>query len=230
VLEVVKNYDVDAVHFDDYFYPYPESGKPFPDDASYAAYGEDTNRENWRRQNINLFIQSVSDGIKKVKSGVKFGVSPIGIWRSNNVDAEGSATTAKGSYDSVYADTRYWVRSGWVDYVAPQIYWEIGFAKASYEKLLDFWVREAEANPRVHLYIGQAAYRIGTGGAWTDPQEMVRQLTLNRDSGFVKGSVFYSIDSLLENPLSIRQTLLNNFYQTPAQIPTMPWLASKSEE
>jgi uncharacterized lipoprotein YddW (UPF0748 family) len=221
VMEVVENYDIDAVHFDDYFYPYPEGGKAFPD-KNYN--GDPGGLADWRRQNINDFIQKISIGVKERKSSVKFGVSPFGIWRSNTVDAGGSDTPAQGSYDTIYADARYWVRSGWLDYIAPQIYWEIGHAKASYDKVLAFWVKEAQEYPRTHLYIGQAAYRIGNSGAWRDPEEMIRQLRLNRASPAVKGSIYFSVRSLRANPLSIRQSILTHFYQSPAQIPAMPWL------
>ncbi|MDR1538608.1 MAG: family 10 glycosylhydrolase [Clostridiales bacterium] len=229
VMEVVRGYDIDAVHFDDYFYPYPSGGK-FPDKQTYNKYQDGVSDiYDWRRSNIDSFIKSVHDSIKAVKPEVKFGVSPIGVWRSKTDDPEGSNTTAKGSYDTIYADTRLWVRKSWVDYVAPQIYWEIGYSTAAYEKVLDFWVSELSANPNVHLYIGLGVYRVGARGAWSNPNEIPNQLDLNRKSGVVKGVVFYNINSLIANPLSIRNVIRNDFYQQAAAIPNMPWLRPMSE-
>jgi uncharacterized lipoprotein YddW (UPF0748 family) len=225
VMEVVNNYDIDAVHFDDYFYPYPENGESFPDDWSYAAYGDGyANIADWRRHNIDDFIHTMYLNIKATKDYVKFGVSPMGIWRSQNVDPAGADTPATGSYDLLYADSRKWMEEDWLDYIAPQLYWTIEYPRASYDKLLDFWVKEARKCPRVHLYIGQAAYQVGGSGAWSDPTEILRQMSLGRDTGEVKGYIFYNIGSLIKNPLSLRDNLLNTFYQADAKVPAMPWL------
>ena len=225
IMEVVNNYDIDAVHFDDYFYPYPTGGQDFPDKWSYDHYGNDADKADWRRSNINNFIKTVSLAVKENKNYVKFGVSPIGVWRSKTVDPEGSDSTAAGSYDTLYADTRLWVREKWVDYIAPQMYWELGYAYAPYENLLKFWVNMVKDNP-VHLYIGQAAYRVGSAGAWRDATQLPRQLELSKSYDAVKGHIFYNIDSLIRNPLSFRDKLTGNYYRTTAQVPDMPWLGS----
>jgi uncharacterized lipoprotein YddW (UPF0748 family) len=228
IIEVVENYDIDAVHFDDYFYPYPVSGASFPDNWAYETYhGAFTNRADWRRDNINTFLKTMYAAIKAAKNKVKFGVSPIGIWRNKASDPTGSDTDGSASYDRIYADTKLWVTEGWLDYIAPQIYWNIGFRAAPYEVLLDFWVNVAKQNTNVHLYIGQAAYQVGTSGAWRNASELPHQLELSRASSVVKGHIYYNIDSLIKNPLSLRDTLVNSFYQTAAAIPVMPWLAGQ---
>ncbi|MDR1913949.1 MAG: family 10 glycosylhydrolase [Clostridiales bacterium] len=225
IVEVVQNYDIDAVHFDDYFYPYPQNNRLFNDDWAFENYGEKyLDRAEWRRHNIDDFIQSVSEVIKSTKSYVKFGVSPNGIWRNSSVDPEGSDTNGLAAYDILYADTRKWVLEGWVDYVAPQIYWTVGYKPAAYEKLLAFWSNVASQNKSVHLYIGQAAYQVGTSGSWRDASELTRQLEMGRENEFVKGHIYYNIDSLLKNPLSLRDRLINGYYSSIAQIPDMPWL------
>ena len=227
IMEVVNNYDIDAVHFDDYFYPYPVSGRDFPDDWSFGEYGNGMDKADWRRSNINGFIQSVNAAIKSKKDYVKFGVSPLGVWRSQTVDPEGSDSTAAGSYDMLYADTRLWVQQDWLDYIAPQLYWELGYTAAPYENLLKFWVNVVKDNPKVHLYIGEAAYRVGGSGAWRDASQLPRHMELGAGYAAVKGHIFYNIDSLIRNPLSLRDKLTSNFYQTAARIPDMPWLGSQ---
>jgi uncharacterized lipoprotein YddW (UPF0748 family) len=225
IMEVVRNYGIDAVHFDDYFYPYPSGSAEFPDLAQYLAYRDGVSDiYDWRRDNINFFIRDVYAAIKKEKPGVKFGVSPLGVWRSKSEDESGSDTTAKGSYDTIYADTVLWMKKGWLDYVAPQIYWDFGFEPAPYEKVLDFWVKQAEESPNVHLYIGQGVYKVGSKGAWSDPGEMPKQLALNRSVEAVKGVILYNIHSLIKNPLSIKDILVGDFYKKAASIPGMPWL------
>ena len=227
IMEVINNYNIDAVHFDDYFYPYPVKGSNFLDDWSYGQYGAGADKEDWRRSNINDFIKTVNSAIKSKKNYVKFGVSPLGVWRSKTVDPQGSDSTASGSYDTLYADTRLWVRENWIDYIAPQMYWELGYSYAPYENLLKFWVNTVKDNPKVHLYIGQAAYRVGAAGAWRDASQIPRQLELSKNYDSVKGHIFYNIDSLIRNPLSIRDKLTSSFYQTTAQIPEMPWLGGQ---
>ena len=173
VLEVVKNYDIDAVHFDDYFYPYPDSKKrDFPDQKSFNKYGGGyKHKADWRRYNINAMIKDISIAIKNTKENVRFGISPFGVWRNASDTPKGSDTKAYiRSYDTLYADTRYWAYVGWIDYIVPQIYWNIGFAPACYEKTLKWWVKELEDKP-VDLYVGQALYKVGTEDAWLNPDE-----------------------------------------------------------
>ncbi len=230
--EVVKNYDIDAVHMDDYFYPYKIAGKEFPDFDTYEQYGKDrfANIEDWRRDNVNQLVKQINSAIKKEKPNVKFGISPFGVWRNKADDPTGSNTTAgMTNYDDLYADTREWIQKGYLDYIAPQIYWSIGFAPAAYDILVDWWKNEVNNRP-VHLYIGQAAYKINNNSdpAWSDPEEYPRQIALNRTS-HVSGSIHFSLKDLNRNPLGVKDRLTSDLYRTPALIPEMPWLNSKRE-
>ncbi|GAA0375419.1 family 10 glycosylhydrolase [Paenibacillus motobuensis] len=133
IMEVVQNYDIDAVHFDDYFYPYPVAGVNFPDDASYSKYGNGMDREDWRRHNVDTLIQNLSKAIKAEKPYVQFGISPFGIWKNIDSDPQGSDTRGTESYNAIYADTRKWVQEEWIDYIAPQIYWYFNYGPAAYD-------------------------------------------------------------------------------------------------
>lgn len=215
VLEVVKNYDVDAIHFDDYFYPYPDSKKnDFPDESIYKKYGKAyKNKADWRRHNINAMIKDISISIKSEKPNVKFGISPFGVWRNASVSPKGSDTRASiTSYDTLYADTRYWAYTGWIDYIVPQIYWNIGFAAADYEKTLKWWVKEMDGKP-VDLYVGQALYKVGTAeGTWQDPDELPKQILMNRQYDTVKGSIFFRSKLLQNNVLGFTDRLKYDLY------------------
>lgn len=155
VSDIVSRYDVDGIHFDDYFYPYP--GKTaFPDDASFRKYGGKMDRADWRRHNVDMLIESVSEAIHDLKPWVRFGVSPFGIWRNKKTDSRGSETSGLENYDALYADVLLWAEKGWVDYLIPQLYWERGHRLADYDVLLQWW----NANVRdCHLYIGQDVNR-----------------------------------------------------------------------
>jgi len=230
ILEVVTNYAIDAVHMDDYFYPYPVAGQNFPDDASFQKFnsGHFAKKADWRRDNVNQLIQQLSVSMKQIKPHIKFGISPFGVWRNKATDPTGSDTRATQNYDDLYADTRTWIRNNWLDYIAPQLYWPIGFAPAAYEKLVDWWSKEVGGR-NVHLYIGHAVYKIGsnTPPAWTNPEEMVRQIQLNRNSPQVKGSIFFRLRSLLDNPLGFKDRLINDLYKQVAIVPEMPWLPAR---
>ncbi|WP_243772654.1 glycoside hydrolase family 10 protein [Actinomadura barringtoniae] len=191
VLDVVRKYDIDGVHFDDYFYPYPAGGKTFPDKATYKTYGRGLSRAAWRRHNVDALIQGLSRRIHQTKPQVRFGVSPFGVWRNKSTDPAGSNTHALQSYDALYADTRTWVRRGWLDYITPQLYWPIGDRRADYRTLVAWWSRQV-AGTSVQLTIGQAAYRVGTGKRWKNPDELSRHLTLNGRYPQVQGDVFFS--------------------------------------
>jgi uncharacterized lipoprotein YddW (UPF0748 family) len=223
ILEAVTRYDVDGVHFDDFFYPYPEDGQDFGDAASFARYGAGArSRADWRRNNVNTFVREMSERIKAAKPWVKFGISPFGIWRNRATDPSGSATRGLQSYDDIYADTRLWVREQWLDYVVPQLYWHIGFAKADYAKLLPWWTSTV-AGTRVHLYVGQADYRVGEKGAWRDPAQLDRQLALNRRYR-VGGSVHFSATSVRTDRLGAVTRYRTAHYSAPALVPAMAHL------
>ena len=228
ILDVVQKYDIDAVHFDDYFYPYPVTGVTLNDDASFSAYSRGfSNRADWRRDNINLLVKMVSENIKKIKPWVKFGISPFGIWK-NKTASQPDASETKGleAFHSIYADSRKWIQDGWVDYLAPQIYWSIGFSIANFGVLVPWWAQN-KGNFDRHLYIGHAAYRINNGGTdpnWSSPSEMPKQINLNRNVNGVNGSIFYNTTSFRRNLLGFNDSIQNNQYKLKAFVPLMPWI------
>jgi uncharacterized lipoprotein YddW (UPF0748 family) len=218
VMDAVTRYDVDGVHFDDYFYPYPDGAAPIPDAATFAAHaGGVTDVGQWRRDNVNRFVRGVSERIAEERPGVEFGVSPFGIWRNADEDPQGSATSGLTSYDATYADTLTWVRGGWIDYVVPQVYWEIGHPTADYATLVSWWAG-AVAGSGVELYIGQAAYKVGSTPAWDDA-ELAEHLTLNRDHPGVRGDAYYSARSLTSNAAAAMERVVAEHYQEPAAAP-----------
>lgn len=228
VMEVVKKYDIDAVHFDDYFYPYPIEGTDFPDNASYAKYGTGfTDRAEWRRDNVNQFIRNVSEAIKREKSHVKFGISPFGIWKNKSKDPEGSDTNGLSSYEALNADSKKWVEEEWIDYVTPQLYWYMGYSPAAYDTLIAWW-SGVTAGKNVHLYSGQAIYRIGQGDGWMDPEEMPNQVNFNRNFEEVSGSMYFSAQWFAANPLGFTDRLRSDLYRYPALVPAMPWLDAQA--
>ncbi|GIF51255.1 uncharacterized lipoprotein YddW (UPF0748 family) [Asanoa ferruginea] len=217
ILEAVNRYDIDGVHFDDFFYPYPE-GHEFNDDSSYARYGGGKHRADWRRANVDTFIQEISGRIREVKPWVRFGLSPFGIWRNKATDPAGSDTHGLESYDAIYADTRKWVKEKWLDYIVPQLYWNIGFDKADYAKLLPWWA-ETVKGTGTQLYIGQADYRIGEDGPWSKPAELDRQLALNERYG-VAGSIHFSAKQVKADRLGAVSRYRDAHYAQPALVPT----------
>lgn len=219
IVEVVKNYDIDGVHMDDYFYPYPVGGEKLPDWKTYLKYGKKFSiAADWRRDNVDKFIKTLNNKIKKEKPNVEFGISPFGVWRNYNIDRSGSKTKAGiTNYDSIYANTRKWIDSGWIDYIVPQIYWNQGFKAAEYNTLVDWWVNEVRGTD-VKLYIGQAAYKVGTRG-WEDPNELINQVRYNRSVKGVKGSIYFSIDSLIDNPMGIKNNIKKTIYKQRVKIP-----------
>jgi len=227
ILEVVRRYDIDAVHFDDYFYPYPVLVNgvelPFPDAETYAQYGQGFDDvEDWRRNNTDLLVSELDQKIHAVKPWVKFGVSPFAVWRNIATDPEGSDTTAGAqTYDDLYADTRTWVREEWLDYVAPQVYWNIGFAPADYAKLVPWWSDQVRGT-NVQLYIGQATYKVEISTqdpAWQQPREMSRHLAFNRNYPQVRGDIYFSAKDVRANRLGHMDIVQAEHYARPALIP-----------
>jgi uncharacterized lipoprotein YddW (UPF0748 family) len=228
ILDIAARYDIDAVHFDDYFYPYFITGQPLTADSmTFAQFaGGITDLGDWRRSNIDELIKTIHLQLRELKPHVKFGVSPFAVWRNKKNDSRGSETEAgQPTYDYLYADIRTWLQNGWIDYVAPQLYFHRSFAKVPYETMLNWWIENSFGK---HLYIGHAAYRVGTGkdSAWRNPSELPAQILLNRRSPVVKGSIYFSSKSLVNNPLGIRDSLRQNFYRYPALIPPMTWIDS----
>ncbi|MFD2785424.1 glycoside hydrolase family 10 protein [Hymenobacter rubripertinctus] len=227
ILDVVSRYDIDGVHFDDYFYPYPEARQVIHDEDAYARFNPDGLKlADWRRQNVNLLIRDLHESISQTKRWVKFGISPFGVWRNQNTDPNGSDTRAFEGYDGLYADALEWTRQGWVDYVLPQLYWSTGFKVARYPVLVEWWARNA--NNR-HVYIGQGAYRMlentRADTIWRNPRELPRQVRLNRTfPAEIQGSVFFSSKSLMANALHTTDSLRQHEFRYPALPPVMPWL------
>ncbi|MFL6053791.1 MAG: glycoside hydrolase family 10 protein [Actinoallomurus sp.] len=227
VLDVVQKYDVDGVHFDDYFYPYPLPGKDFPDKATFKKYGAGfKSLADWRRANVDLLMQTLSARIRQAKPWVRFGISPFGVWRNRSKDPNGSATHALQSYDEIYADTRKWVENGWIDYVVPQLYWPIGFSAADYETLVAWWAKQV-ADTRVQLIIGQAAYQVGYGGPWNKTAELSRHLTIDAKYPQVTGEAIFSATDLMQDRRGFASRLVRDHFAGPALAPVSPRTAAE---
>jgi uncharacterized lipoprotein YddW (UPF0748 family) len=225
VMDVVRRYDIDGIHFDDYFYPYPpSSGAAFNDSTTYNAFPRGfTNIFDWRRANVDSLIKRTNDSIQIAKPWVKFGVSPFGIWRNQASDATGSATNGLQSYSDIYANSKKWIQNNWVDYLAPQLYWSIGFTVANYGVLVPWWQNNAFNR---HIYSGLGAYRVNNGGTdanWNNPSQIPNQIRLNRTQSKVLGSIFYNTSSVNANPLGMRDSLRQDLWKKPALIPAMSW-------
>lgn len=223
IIDVVKRYDIDGVHFDDYFYPYPISGVPFPDTVTWQQHsGGYTDIGDWRRNNVNRLIHMLSDSIKHYKKHVKFGISPFGIWRNKSTDSTGSDTYGFQAYDSQFADSKFWVQQGWLDYINPQIYWSIGYPAARYEVLAEWWANNSFGK---HVYVGQAVYKIqnNADSNWYNFSEMPSHLRLNTMYPEIKGNVYFSSKSVTNNMGGFQDSLRTNFYKYPALPPIMEW-------
>jgi uncharacterized lipoprotein YddW (UPF0748 family) len=222
IRDIVSRYNVDAIHFDDYFYPYRIAGKEFPDDESFKKHGNGLGKDEWRRSNVDSIIVRLSRAIKEENQYCRFGISPFGIWRNNDKDPEGSDT--KGgvtNYDDLYADILLWLKEDWIDYVAPQIYWEFGHKAAPYEVLVDWWAKHTYGK---HCYIGLGIYRAGSNTAWKDKTQLPRMINAMREHPEIQGAIYFSSKSFEKNPNGWNDSLQNNFYKYPAIIPSMEWV------
>lgn len=251
IMDVVRRYDIDGVHIDDYFYPYPvpvpgteappaspdgtpapRAELPFPDDASWLSYlatgrpGEvKRSRDDWRRENVNVLIEKIHTGIKREKPHVKFGISPFGIGKPAKRPA---GIAGFSQYDKLYADAELWLQKGWLDYFTPQLYWAIDQKPQAYSTLLDYWATENTAGR--HLWPGLFTSRINdTPKSW-QPAEIVNQIALTREKSktdaMVTGHVHFSMVALSQNRKGINDALTTSLYRQPALIPASPWLDS----
>ena len=220
VMDVVRRYDIDGVHFDDYLYPYPDKRRRFSgitreDDATFALHaGSFADRSAWRRGNVNLFVEQVHDSIKAVKPWVKFGVSPFGIWQ-NGVP---QGVAGLSAYEWIFTDATAWLKKGSIDYLAPQLYWAFG-SQRDYGRLAAWWA--SQANGR-HLYPGHAAYRAGTSAnrrSLYGSGEVPRQIRYNRGDARVQGSILFRAEHVLEQAGSLNDSLRTNLYRRPALPP-----------
>lgn len=221
IVDILHRYDVDGIHFDDYFYP---SGT-INDDSTFIADPRGfTNRADWRRDNVNLLVKRIYDSVKTIKPWVKFGISPTGIYRNSTDPNIGSDTHGQEHYTELYADSKKWLQQGWVDYIAPQVYWYIGQPNANYAVLIPWWNNNANGK---HIYIGMAGYKVNdpaSGTNWANPSQIPNELRMNRNYPNVYGQIIYSTTSLRsKNTLGFRDSLRLSFYQKPALLPTMPW-------
>lgn len=208
--ELVKNYDIAGVVFDDYFYP--SGTDKFDDAAAYKKYGGGLSLADWRRKNTTDLVRKTYEAVKAIDSSCLFGVSPSGIWQNSKNSELGSATNGFESYSQIYADTRGWVKEGILDYIAPQIYWPIGYSAADYQVLVDWWSDVCDGTD-VKLMISHAAYKVGDSSpaAWTDPMTIPNQIAYNRKKGTVSGSIFYGYSKISSNTLSLRDNLATLF-------------------
>lgn len=245
VLDVVRRYDIDGVHIDDYFYPYPidtpNAAGPegvaldggiggarqeleFPDQPSWQQYlleGGTLDRPHWRRQNVNTLIEAMYKGIRKEKSWVRFGISPFGIGRP---DRRPAGIIGFSQYDKLYADAELWLQNGWLDYLAPQLYWPVAQAPQAFDVLLDYWLAQ---NTRArHVWPGLYTSRIDNSAKAFGPEEIVKQIGVTRSRSGVRGHLHFSIAPLMQNRKGIADQLKAQAYQTAALTPATPWLGS----
>ena len=216
VEEVVQNYDIDAIHFDDYFYPYKIKGEFFNDTNSFKKYGNEMSLADWRRSNVNTFVKDASVSIKNIKPWVQFGISPFGVWRNKSVDPRGSETeSGQTNYDDLFADPLAWMENKWIDYLVPQLYWSMDNPKASYSKLLRWW---SENSTNTAIYIGNGTYKINADSdkRWNNPYEIPNQIDVTRSYKNIQGNAFFSAKSFLNKNQSVTQLLGNNQYKYPA--------------
>ncbi|MBL8518745.1 MAG: family 10 glycosylhydrolase [Betaproteobacteria bacterium] len=239
ILDVVKRYDIDAVHIDDYFYPYPvpqdpaapaEPGKPvverdFPDDPTWQAYvagGGTLARNDWRRDNVNRLIERIYRGIQKEKPWMRFGVSPFGLGKP---EKRPPGIAGFSQYDKLYADVELWLQKGWLDYLAPQLYWPIEQKAQAFDVLLDYWI--AENRVERHIWPGLYTSRIDASARSWQPDELTNQIALSRTRSGSGGQVHFSMIALMENRKGISDALKTRSYAVPALVPASPWLDVK---
>jgi uncharacterized lipoprotein YddW (UPF0748 family) len=210
MVDVARRYAVDGIHIDDYFYPYPKGGASFPDDATYARYGGGKDRGDWRRDNINRFVETMYSRVKAARSTARIGISPFGIWRPG---VPATIEAGVDSYAMLFADSRKWLAEGWCDYLAPQLYWPISPAKQSFPVLLDWWRAQSHGK---NIWPGIATSRIGSS---RPAQEMIEQIALTRKGTSSPGHIHWSIKALLRNQGGIADKLQAGPYAELAKRP-----------
>lgn len=228
VADILRRYDVDGLHIDDYFYPYPAAGQTIPDAKQYSEMSNGINNiGDWRRYNVNLFIKQLHDTISNVKPWVKFGVSPFGIYRNKKSSPIGSNTNGLQNYDDLYADVLLWINNGWIDYCVPQIYWQIGHPAADYTTLIEWWNHNAGGRP---LYIGEDVERTVK---YADPSnvnshQLPAKMNLHQQLHNVKGTVLWYAKAAVDNIGNYGTLLRTNYWRTPALQPLMPFIDNKA--
>ena len=229
VADIVERYDIDGLHIDDYFYPYPVAGQTIPDDKEFAAYNNGIrDRGDWRRYNVNVFMKQLYETIHKVKPWVKFGVSPFGIYRNKkSAPTIGSNTNGLQNYDDLYADVLMWVNNGWVDYCVPQLYWPIGHKAADYETLIKWWNKYAGKR---HLYIGEDVERTAKSADLhnRNVNQLPAKRKLHGEMGNVNGTVLWYAKAVVDNVVNYGSLLEKVYWKYPAFVPTMPYIDGKA--
>ncbi|MDE6265757.1 MAG: family 10 glycosylhydrolase [Muribaculaceae bacterium] len=225
VNDIITRYDVDGIHMDDYFYPYPVAGKEFPDDKSYAKYGNGMKRDDWRRKNVDQLIEGLHKLISGKKPWIRFGVSPFGIWRNKKTDPRGSETNGLQNYDALYADVLLWTENGWVDYMLPQLYWELEHKAASYLVLVDWWNRNANGR---HMYIGQdvnKTMKLPDLAPSDEKSQLRHKIELTRKGENIQGNCWWPGYSITRNVGGVADSLANDLQSTIALPPAYPWIS-----
>ena len=223
VRDILNRYDVDGLHIDDYFYPYPAKGKEFADGRWFRESGMD-DKAAWRRENVNHLIYQLHRTVREVKPWVKFGVSPFGIYRNERTWEYGSKTKGLQCYDDLNADVLKWIDEGWVDYCIPQVYWEIGHPAADYAELVRWWAKYASGRP---LYIGQDVNRTVKA---KDGNQQADKYAMQRAEKGVQGSCFWDASSAANNVDGYRDYLANGIYRYPALVPLSPFIDDKAPQ
>ncbi len=226
--DIVKRYDIDGFHIDDYFYPYPVAGKKIPDQVLFQKNSHGFwNIGDWRRDNVSRFIKQLGETIHQVKPWVKFGVSPFGIYRNKRNDPNGSETNGLQNYDDLYADVLLWVNNGWIDYCVPQLYWEIGNRAADYKTLITWWNKNAGKRP---LYIGEDIERTAKYADPANPKshQLPAKHKLHQEMNNVKGTVLWYAKTAADNVGNIGHTLRDYYWKYPALQPAMPFIDNKA--
>lgn len=226
--DIVSRYDVDGLHIDDYFYPYPQAGVQIPDSKEFAQYSNGIkNIADWRRDNVNVFVKELGERIHKRKPWVKFGVSPFGIYRNKRTNAIGSDTRGLQNYDDLYADVLLWVNNGWIDYCVPQLYWEIGNKAADYKTLIEWWNKYCGNRP---LYIGESVERTVKNADLANPStnQMQAKYNLHSQMKNVDGTVLWYARAVVDDMGNYGSALRTYYWKTPALQPSMPFIDDKA--
>lgn len=234
IRDIVSRYDVDAIHMDDYFYPYPVKGAVFPDNDSFYTYRTKMNfaanqRADWRRQNVNILIKSIHEDILSLKPWVRFGISPFGIYRNKKNDPNGSLTNGLQNYDDLYADVLKWTEEGWVDYLIPQLYWECGHKSADYDILTDWWDQHANDT---HLYVGQSISRSldNENSLNQSDTHFERKINKSRKAANISGNCFWYGYQIMNNEKGVADALKRKYHSTPAILPAYTHIDDRKPE
>ena len=227
VMDIVERYDVDGIHFDDYFYPYPVKGVEFPDSKSFAKYGKGMKRDDWRRKNVDMLIEGLHEKISTTKPWVVFGISPFGIWRNKKSDPRGSDTNGLQNYDALYADVLLWAEKGWIDYLMPQLYWDLEHKLASYLTLVEWWNNNACGR---HLFVGQdvaVTMKKPDIGDSNENSQLRHKINLTREAENIQGNCWWPGYSITDNTGGVADSLTIDLQATVAVPPAYSWISQK---